>query len=55
MDKQKLLTKLKWNRKYLTGQQIRTIRGQILAGDLEGAEKGLAKLIERQGVKNETT
>lgn len=30
----------------LTRQQKRTLRGQALSGDLEGARKGLAKLLE---------
>lgn len=42
-----LLKKLKQNRQYLTKQQVKTIRGQILAGDLAGAEKGLNKLLKR--------
>ncbi len=48
METHKLLSKLKYNRKHLTGQQMRTIKGQILAGDLVGAEKGLQKLLNRQ-------
>lgn len=35
-------------RKYrgvLTKQQLKTLKGQILAGDAEGAEKGLKKLL----------
>ena len=45
-----LLTKLKQNRQHLTKQQVKTIRGQILAGDLEGAEKGLNRLLRMNGV-----
>lgn len=37
---------LKWNKHRLTRQQYRTIKGQILAGDAEGAMKGLKKLLE---------
>lgn len=32
-------------RSVLTKQQIKTLRGQILAGDIIGAEKGLNKLL----------
>lgn len=39
---------LKTNRHRLTFQQYRTIRGQALAGDLEGARKGLYKLLQRR-------
>ena len=34
-----------WNHS-LTRQQFKTLRGQILAGDPEGAMKGLQKIIE---------
>lgn len=39
---------LKENKKHLTKQQYRTIKGQIIAGDVEGATKGLNKLIRRK-------
>jgi len=39
------LTLVKMNRPYLTAQQYRTLRGQVLAGDAEGARKGLRKII----------
>jgi len=39
---------LKANRKNLTRQQYRTIKGQAFAGDIGGAEKGLHKLLERR-------
>jgi len=32
----------------LTNQQIKTLRGQALCGDLEDAEKGLEKLLKRK-------
>jgi len=41
---------LKKYRKELTRQQLLTLRGQILKGDIEGFKKGLNKLI---GGKNE--
>lgn len=40
--------RLKDNKKYLTKQQYRTIKGQIIAGDTEGAAKGLNRLLKRQ-------
>ena len=36
---------LKANRPKLTPQQYKTLRGQILAGNAEGAMRGLKKLI----------
>lgn len=34
----------------LTRQQVRTLRGQVLAGDVDGAEKGLTKILNWGGV-----
>mgnify|MGYP003307317287 CR=1 FL=1 len=31
----------------LTKQQYRTLKGQILAGDIDGAMRGLQKILER--------
>lgn len=42
---QKALIQLKGARGHLTRQQYRTLRGQVLAGDHEGAIKGLRKLL----------
>lgn len=42
-----LLKKLRKYGKDLTRQQYKTIKGQILAGDTEGAAKGMNKLLER--------
>lgn len=39
--------KLRKNKHRLTKQQFRTIKGQALAGDLQGAEKGLKRLLAR--------
>ena len=36
----------------LTEQQIRTLRGQVRAGDEVGALRGLCKLIRRKGAAN---
>lgn len=38
---------LKKYRKQLTRQQLLTLRGQILNGDIEGFKKGLKKLIKK--------
>jgi hypothetical protein len=34
-------------RRYLTVQEMSTLRGQALSGDLEGAYKGLERLLKR--------
>lgn len=39
---------LKENRKHLTIQQYRTIKGQIIAGYTYGALKGLNRLIKKK-------
>lgn len=35
----KFMKKLKDSRPYLTKQQYRTVKGQALSGDIDGAEK----------------
>lgn len=42
------LGQLNGYRSRLTPQQYRTIRGQILAGNIDGAMKGLQKLLEKR-------
>ncbi len=42
---------LKQYRGLLSKQQIKTLRGQIIAGDDKGAEKGLNKIL-MQGIKS---
>ena len=42
-----LLKKLKNNRPFLSKQQYRTIKGQALSGDVDGAQKGLNSLLRR--------
>ena len=42
------LETLEANKKNLTRQQMRTIKGQAFAGDIAGARKGLYKLLERR-------
>ena len=44
----KALYKLAAVKQLLTRQQYKTIKGQILAGDADGAMRGLAKLISRE-------
>lgn len=43
----KALLELKQYIPWLTGQQYRTLRGQILAGNDEAAMKGLQKILRR--------
>ena len=42
------LDTLKSNKKNLTRQQYRTIRGQALKGDVMDARKGLKKVLKRR-------
>ncbi|MDD2980933.1 MAG: hypothetical protein PHN80_13335 [Hespellia sp.] len=44
----KFMKILKDNKENLTRQQYKTVRGQALSGNLEGARKGLAKLLKRR-------
>lgn len=39
---------LKDSKEYLTRQQYKTIKGQIIAGDIDGAQKGLQRLMRKQ-------
>lgn len=41
--------RLKESKKHLTKQQYRTIKGQMIAGDIEGANKGLNRLLKKCG------
>lgn len=41
--------KLKEAKKQLTDQQYRTIKGQLIAGDVTGAVKGLNRLLKGKG------
>lgn len=43
------MIRLKGARHRLTAQQYRTLRGQILAGDPDGAMRGLRKLLLLEG------
>lgn len=44
-NEQRAIIYLKGYRNKLTRQQYKTIRGQILAGDSEGAMRGLKKVL----------
>lgn len=44
MNTPEAITHLKTHRRHLTKQQYLTIKGQIIAGNIEGAMKGLQKL-----------
>ena len=45
----KTLIQLKGARHRLTVQQYRTLRGQVLAGDADGAMRGLRKILLLEG------
>lgn len=47
IDKNAIIA-LKVNRHRLTWQQYQTLRGQVLAGDPDGAMKGLKRLLRRE-------
>lgn len=42
------MKKLKKHKQLLSPQAYRTLKGQILSGDAEGAMKGMRKLIDEQ-------
>lgn len=44
----RFMKKLKNSRQYLSNQQYRTIKGQALSGDIDGAQKGLNSLLNRR-------
>jgi len=44
----KALEKLKLYRKYLTTQQYKTMKGQILSGELLAAEKGTQHVMNKK-------
>ena len=50
---QKSLLELKQYIPWLTAQQYKTLRGQILAGHDEAAMKGLQKILSRPNKKGE--
>lgn len=46
-DKQVYLRILKNYKNQLTRQQLKTFKGQILSGDIDGFKKGLKKVVGR--------
>jgi len=42
------LRELRKYKDHLTKQQFKTLRGQVLNGDCEGANKGLKKILNRR-------
>lgn len=44
---QDALKQIRKNKQLLSTQQMRTLKGQVLAGDIAGAMRGLDKLISR--------
>lgn len=44
----KAMRTLKDNRRILTRKQLQTLRGQVFAGDADGAMRGLHKIINRR-------
>ena len=48
METVKFVSQLKKYRNVLPKQTIKTLKGQALSGDLEGARKGLRKVIRRR-------
>lgn len=47
MDIQAALKEIRKNKQLLTTQQMRTLKGQVISGDVDGAMKGLRKLLSR--------
>lgn len=54
MDMTVALIRIRRNKKLLTKQQIRTLKGQVFNGDIKGAMKGLDKLIARATAGSES-
>ena len=50
MSTDQALKLLKSNMRNLSRQQVRTIRGQILSGNIEGAVRGLERMVHRANV-----
>lgn len=47
MEKQIFMKQLNQNKNILTKQQYKTLKGQVVAGDVAGANKGLIKILQR--------
>lgn len=37
-------------KQYLNKQQISTLKGQVLSGNIDGAKRGLARILRRKGI-----
>ena len=48
MDKNSFIRRLGMCRRRLTKNQIKTLRGQALAGNIKGAHDGLLKILARR-------
>ena len=48
MERRKVDVMIKHNLGHLTRQQVKTLRGLLNAGEVEGAYKGLIKLLRRK-------
>ena len=48
LSKEYLLNLLKENKNKIKRNTLKTLRGQILSGDFEGAYKGINKLINKE-------
>ena len=46
-----VLGRLEVMKRYLSTQEYKTIRGQINAGDIEGAKRGLDRLLKKRGIE----
>lgn len=49
MELTDFMEQLKSNKTKITRQQFRTLKGQAIAGDVDAAQKGLNKLMNRRG------
>lgn len=53
IDTMKFVMELKRYKDVLPKQTIKTLKGQALSGDLEGAKKGLGTVLRRRGDRSE--
>lgn len=49
MEIRSAMAELKSYGKHITKQQYRTIKGQILSGDIDAAMRGLDRVLKRKG------
>lgn len=47
MDIKAALKEIRKNKHLLTTQQMRTLKGQVISGDVDGAMKGMNKIMRR--------